>query len=289
MNYLLHLLILIEIYLMLALSLNLMVGYTGLLTLAHAAFYGIGAYATTLLMIHGGFGFVPALVFAVCIAVVLSLLISIAAWRFRGDYFVLATLAFQVIVFSILNNWIDVTQGSFGIPDIPRPSILGMRFDSLTSLATLGLILAISITAFLALAYRSPFGRTLQAIRDDEIAATSLGKDLMSFKIRSVALASGCAAVAGAFYATYVTFIDPTSFTTEASVLLLSMVVIGGTGNLRGPIVGATFLVLIPELLRFFAVPDSLAANLRMIIYGLLLIVIMRFRPQGIAGTYRFD
>jgi branched-chain amino acid transport system permease protein len=164
-----------------------------------------------------------------------------------------------------------------------------MRIDSLASFAALGFMLALSVTALLALAYRSPFGRTLQAIRDDEIAATSLGKNVVSFKMRSVALASGCAAVAGAMYATYVTFIDPTSFTTEESVLLLSMVVIGGTGNLKGPIVGSALLVLIPELLRFLAVPDSVAANLRMILYGLLLIVIMRFRPQGIAGKYRFD
>lgn len=289
MNYLLHLLIITEIYLMLALSLNLMIGYTGLLTLAHAAFYGIGAYATTLIMIHTGFGFLPALLSAVGIAVALSFLISSAALRFRGDYFVLATLAFQVIVFSILNNWISVTRGTYGIPDIPRPSLLGVEISSLFSFAVLGLGLSIVIAAILALAYHSPFGRTLQAIRDDEIAATSLGKNVISFKMRSVALASACAAVAGALYATYVTFIDPTSFTTEESVLLVSMVVIGGTGNLKGPVVGSVLLVLLPELLRFLAVPDSLAPNLRMIIYGLLLIVIMRFRPQGIAGSYRFE
>ncbi|MBS1790501.1 MAG: branched-chain amino acid ABC transporter permease [Acidobacteria bacterium] len=289
MNYLLHLIIIIELNLLLTCSLNIMVGYTGLLTLAHAAFYGVGAYITALLMVNLGFGFLPSLIFAVIGCVSLSVLISLASLRFRGDFFILTTLALQVILFRILYNWTEVTQGPYGITNIPKPRILGMDFNSLESFSLLGFLLTTIVVGLLILILRSPFGRTLQAIRDDELAAIALGKSVMSFKVRSVSFASGCAAIAGALYATYITFIDPTSFTKEESMLMLAMVIVGGTGNIKGPIVGAFLLTLLPEFLRFLAIPDSLSANLRIIIYGLSLIVMMRFRPAGIAGKYQFE
>jgi len=289
MNYLLHLLVLLELYVILAMSLNLMVGYTGLVTLAHAAFYGIGAYISTLLMVNYGFDFLLSLIFSIAVASVLSFLISFSSLRFRGDYFILVTLAFQIIVFTVLYNWVDVTRGPYGIPGIPKPIIFGWQVDTLVSFSAFGFVLMLIVFAMLTVIFRSPFGRTLQAIRDDELAVTALGKDITSFKVRSVAIASTCAAVAGTLYATYVTYIDPTSFTLNESILLLSMVIVGGTGNIKGPIVGAIVLVLLPELLRFLAIPDSVAANLRLIIYGLLLILLMLFRPQGIAGKYQFE
>ena len=289
MNYLLHLVVLLELYMILALSLNLMVGYAGLVTLAHAAFYGIGAYVSTLLMVNFGFDFLSSLIVALAVASLLSFLISFSSLRFRGDYFILVTLALQIIVFTILYNWVDVTRGPFGIPGIPKPDILGVKIDSLVSFSIFGFVLMLTILGMLAVLLRSPFGRTLQAIRDDELAVTALGKKVTSFKVRSVAMASMCAALAGTLYATYVTYIDPTSFTLNESILLLSMVIVGGTGNIKGPIAGAIVLVLLPELLRFFVIPDSIAANLRLIIYGLLLIILMLFRPQGIAGKYRFE
>lgn len=289
MNYFFHLAVLIEIYLILSLSLNLMVGYTGLLSLAHAAFYGIGAYITTLLMVNFGINFFSSMFIAIVGATTLSLLISYASLRFRGDYFILSTLAFQIIVFAILYNWIEVTRGPYGIPNIPKPSLFDVKIDSLLSFSILGLIITAIIIWMLRTVLKSPFGRILQAIRDDEVATASLGKKVISYKIRSVAIASACAAIAGSIYATYITYIDPTSFTLNESMLMLSMVIVGGTGNVRGPIIGAFILVLLPELLRFLAIPDTVAANLRLIIYGLLLILMMRFRPQGIAGSYRFE
>lgn len=289
MNYLLHLIVLIELYLMLGLSLNLMVGYTGLLTLAHAAFYGIGAYVTALLMVNAGFGFLMALLLSVAVAIVLSLLVSVASLTFRGDHFILTTLAFQVLVFSVLYNWVDITRGPFGIAKIPKPVFAGIKIESPQAYAILGLAVMLIVIGFLALVYRSPFGRSLRAVREDELAAIALGKRAASLKMRSVAIASGCAAIAGGLYATYITFIDPTSFTTEESILMLSMVIVGGTGNFKGPLVGAILLILLPELLRFTIIPDSIAANVRLIVYGVLLITLMRFRPQGIAGEYRFD
>lgn len=289
MNYFLHLMILVELYVMLGLSLNLMVGYTGLLTLAHAAFYGIGAYVTALLMVNLHFGFLPATFVAVLVAVLLSTIVSLASLRFSGDYFIVATLAFQVLVFTVLYNWVNVTRGPFGISNIPKPAFGPIVIDSLPSFAVFGLIVTLLILGFLTLVFRAPFGRTIQAIRDDEIAAETLGKNVISFKMRTVALASGCAAIAGALYATYVTFIDPTSFTVGESILMLSMVIVGGTGNIKGPVVGAGLLILFPELLRFLSISSSAAANIRLIIYGTLLVVLMQFRPRGIAGTYEFQ
>lgn len=289
MNYLLHLVVLLEFYIILALSLNLMVGYTGLVTLAHAAFYGIGAYISTLLMVNYGFDFHSSLIIAVSGATLLSFLISSSSLRFRGDYFILVTLAFQIIVFTILYNWVDVTRGPYGIPGIPKPDIFGIKIDSLVSFSIFGFVLMLIVLVMLIVIFRSPFGRTLQAIRDDELAVTALGKEVFSFKLRSVAIASVCAAVAGTLYATYVTYIDPTSFSLNESILLLSMVIVGGTGNIKGPISGAILLVLLPEFLRFLAIPDSVAANVRLIIYGFLLIILMRYRPQGIAGRYQFE
>lgn len=131
MNYIYHIFILINIYSILALSLNLLVGYTGLLSIAHAAFYGIGAYITTLFMANFMLGFIPALIFGCLGATVLSLIIAFASLRFRGDYFVLASLAFQIIVYTILYNWIDFTRGPYGIPGIPKPAIFGIEITSL--------------------------------------------------------------------------------------------------------------------------------------------------------------
>jgi branched-chain amino acid transport system permease protein len=289
MNYLLHIIVLLEIYLIISLSLNLMIGYTGLLSLAHAAFYGIGAYISTLLMVNAGWDFLPALIAAISGALILSLFISYASILFKGDYFILITLAFQIIIFSILYNWVSVTRGPYGIPGIPKPIIATITIDSLVSFAIFGLLCAIIILLVLTFILRSPFGRTLKTIRDDELAASALGKNIFSYKIKSVAIASGCAAFAGALYATYITYIDPTSFNLNESILMLSMVIVGGTGNIKGPLVGAVILILLPEVLRFVAIPDSFAANVRLIIYGLLLIILMYYRPQGIAGNYKFE
>ena len=289
MNYVYHLLILINIYAILALSLNLLVGYTGLLSLAHAAFYGIGAYVTTLLMVKLGLTFLPALVIGILVAMGLSLIVALASLRFRGDYFVLASLGFQVIVYTILYNWASVTHGPYGIPGIPKPSLFGVKIATMLAFLIFSLIIALIVFLILYRLMAAPFGRALQAIRDDELAALTLGKDVARFKMKSFVLASGFAAVSGALYATYVTYIDPTSFNIAESILLVSMIIVGGTGNVKGPLIGAVVLILLPEALRFLSIPSTVAPQIRLIIYGTLLILMMQFRPQGIAGQYQFD
>ncbi|HEY3329279.1 MAG TPA: branched-chain amino acid ABC transporter permease [Capsulimonadaceae bacterium] len=297
MNYELHLLVYFAIYVIVALSLNIVVGYCGLITLSHASYFAIGAYACSLAMLKLHWAFFPATLLGVSISAVLSLALSIPSWRFKGDQFVLVSLVVQVVILSLLNNWTNprfefgtlqnLTNGSFGIVGIPRPSLFGTTLDTIPSMAILAvtLMLGCGLLAFLLKA--SPWGRLLKCIRDDELAARGLGKNVRMAKVQALAIACGMAAVAGALYATYVGYIDPSAAGIDQSILMLCYVIVGGVGNFRGPIVGVFVLLAIPEALRFAHVPDASAANLQLIAYGALLITLMHVRPQGLAGEYR--
>ena len=288
MNYIYHLLIYLDIYIIIAMSLNLLMGYGGLLQIAHAAYYGIGAYVTALLMVKLGWGFIPAIILSSIVSGILSLLVSLPAWRFKGDYFVMLSLSVQVAIYSLLYNWTDLTNGPFGITSIQRPVILGYKFDTIHSIFLLSTGFAVLCGAIMFILLNSPWGRALKAMRDDELAARGLGKNTRLLKLQAFLIACSMVAVSGGLYATYVSYIDPTSFTLDESILMISMVIIGGTGNFRGPIVGALILIAIPEILRFLHIPDTIAANVRLLAYGLLLIIIVHLRPQGLAGEYRF-
>jgi branched-chain amino acid transport system permease protein len=299
MSYFLHLFIYFNINAIVALSLNLLMGYCGLLTLAHAGYFALGSYAYALATVKLGWGFFPAVGLGVVLAAVMSLAISLPAIRFKGDFFVLVSLAVQTLLFSLLYNWStpgaeigtwqNLTNGSFGISNIPRPNLWGWQLDSIESMAGLAFVTAILCGAIVWLLLSSPWGRLLKVIRDDELAARGLGKNTKLAKIQAVAIACGLAAVAGALYAAYVNYIDPSTASLDESILMTCMVLVGGVGNFRGPLVGAFVLLAIPEALRFAAIPDAVAANIRLGLYGLLLVVMMRFRPQGIAGDYRID
>lgn len=289
MSYALHLLILLGIYLLVAASLNLLIGYAGLLQVAHAAYYGVGAYTASLLTMKLGVAFLPAVALGGLTAALLSLFVSLPAWRFRGDAFVLMSLSVQVVLFAGFYNWVDLTGGPFGLSAIPKPAIYGIELATRSSICVAYGVMVALCVGMLALLKRSPFGRCLQAIRDDELASRSLGIPARRLKVEAFAIASALVGVAGAMYAAYATYIDPTSFSMDESILMLSMVIVGGTGNVRGPLVGALTLIAIPEILRFAALPDAVAASVRLLAYGLLLVMLMRLRPQGLAGRYRFE
>jgi len=288
MNYIMHIIIMINIYIILTISSNLLVGMTNLLSLGQAAFYGIGAYFTIFCLMILHLPLIPTLLISMGMTALFSLLLALPSIRLKGDYFVLATLGFQLIVYTILYNWVSLTRGSFGIPGIPAPKLFGLIEISgiIPFLIFSFIMVGFTIFIFLKL-INSPFGRVLKGIRDDELSVLSLGRNVTVFKIRVFVIASGFIAIAGFIYATYVTYIDPTSFTLDESIFILSALLIGGTGNIKGPIAGSVFVIILPELLRFVGLPDSMAANLRQIIYGLLLIILMRFRPQGLAGNYQ--
>ncbi len=239
-------------------------------------------------MVNLGLAFLPSLLASALISGILSLLISLPAWRFKGDYFVILSLSVQVALFSIMYNWTGLSNGPFGITGISNPVILGNRFVTLDNIFMLfsGLTIICGLIIFILL--RSPWGRVLKAMRDDELAARGLGKNTRLLKLQAFFTASAFIAVAGGMYASYVSYIDPTSFTLDESILMLSMVIIGGTGNFKRPIVGAITLIAIPEILRFLQLPDPIAANVRLLSYGLLLIIMVHIRLQGLAGEYRF-
>jgi branched-chain amino acid transport system permease protein len=272
----------------LAISLDLVAGQLGILSVAQAAFYGLGAYTSALLALRLDASFLVGFLVGMAVAAVVSLVVSLPSLRLQDDYFVIATFGFQVILFSVLNNWKSLTNGPLGIPGIPQPTILGWRIH--THLEFLILVIAFGAFAY-AVVWRiatSPSGRVLRAIREDEVFARSLAKNTLGFKIIAFAVSAALAAMAGSLYAHYITYIDPTSFTVMESILILSMVIIGGAGSHWGPLVGAFLLVTLPEALRFIGLPSSVAANLRQIFYGALLVIMMMFRPRGLVGRYGF-
>lgn len=299
MGYLVHLFIYLDIYIVVALSLNLVVGYCGMLTLAHAAYYAVGGYVYALLALQLGWGFLPATVVAALVACLLSLALSLPAWRLKGDFFVLASLAVQTLIFSLIYNWSDpnaplgswrnLTNGPFGIVGIPKASVVGVTFSRPSTF----IWFATAVTALCAfVVWRlkgSPWGRVLVSMREDELAARSLGKNTRMLKVQALAISCALVAVAGALYAAHISYLDPSSASLDESILMLSMVIVGGVGNFRGPIVGALILIVLPELLRFAQLPDATAANLRLAIYGLMLVLMMHFRPQGLSGEYRIS
>ena len=289
MEYLLHILIIVAIYTILAVSLDLLCGHTGLLSIAQAAFFALGAYTSALLAVRCGASFPAATLAGMGVAILISLVVSLPSLRLRDDYFIIATFGFQMILFSIFNNWISLTRGPLGIPGIPTPVIFGWHVKSHAEFLAVAALLAGVAFAVTWRITSSPFGRVLHAIREDEVFAKAFGKNTLYFKITTCAVSAALAAIAGSFYAHYITYIDPSSFTVMESILIISMVIIGGAGSLWGPLMGAVVLVTLPEALRFVGLPSAVAANLRQIIYGSLLVVMMMFRPRGLVGKYGFS
>lgn len=287
MEYLIHLAILFAIYVPLAVSLNLVVGYTGLLSVTHAAFYGVGAYATTLLMVNQGWSFLPALVLAMVISGIVALVFGLILSRFRDDYYALVSFGFNIIVYSILLNWEELTRGPLGIPGIPRPEIFGFEFNSNFSFLILSLILSGLVYLASAGIVKSSFGRVLKGIREDEKVLGVFGYNTKIFKLVIFTLTAGMAGLAGGLFATYITFIDPSTFGLNESVFILAIIILGGVANLRGSVAGALFLILLPEILRFVGFPTDIAAQMRQVVYGGLLVFLMLYRPQGLLGEYR--
>ena len=281
MEYLLHLLILVGIYVMLSQSLNLSAGFGGMISLAHAGFYGVGAYTAALLAVHYHVSFLLVLPVAMLFCGCLALIVSAIALRTIDDYFIICTLGIQVIVFSLMNNWMSLTKGPLGIPGIPGISLFGVAVESKWAFLLLTFALAALIFWFLHKLTGSAFGRTLRALSEDEIFTQSLGKNVYLSKVTAFTVGAMLAAIPGVLYAHYISYIDPTSFTVEESIFILSIVIIGGMRNLWGSILAAAFLVFLPEFLRFVGMPNAIAANMRQIIYGGILIVMMFRYSRG--------
>lgn len=287
MPYVIHLLILISIWAILGISLNLVVGYTGLLSVTQAAFFGVGAYATAILLTTTGFNFWVSLLVGMIASGVIALAIGFVLSKFRDDYYALASFGFNIIVFSIFLNWEELTRGPLGIPGIKRPELFGFSFSDNIPFLVLSLVVAVLVFLFARWLTTSSFGRVLKAIREDEKALQVFGYRTLYFKLTIFVIAGMLAAIAGSLFASYITFIDPSSFVLMESIFMLSMIILGGLANNKGSIVGATVLILLPEILRFVGLPSDIAAQMRQAIFGLLLILLMLYRPQGIIGEFK--
>ena len=282
MDYVLYVTSLVAVYGVLTVSLNLVVGYTGVLSVAHAAFMGIGAYTTALLLVDGGVNFFFTLPVGVAIAGAVSAALAASTLRLKGDYYIIGSFGFQVIMYSIFLNWIGLTKGPFGIRSIPKPRAFGFAFDdparfAMLALAFLGVCLWVARRVG-----ESPYGKVLRAIREDEVGAASIGKDVRRYKVSIFVVSAMLASIGGSLYAGLISYVDPFAFTVNESIFLQALVIIGGAGNVYGSVVGAAVLIVLPEVLRFFDVPASVASPIREILYGTLMILFLRFRPKGL-------
>lgn len=277
-----NLIILGSIFSILSVSLNLTMGYTGLFNLGHAAFFAIGAYVSALLALGLGMPFWVCIIAAALFAALFGFLLGFPTLRLRGDYLALGTLGFAFIVEAVLKNWTDVTRGPLGLPGIPRPEL----FSSIEMYMLLALVFLAATILITHRIVNSPFGRVLKSIREDETAAQTLGKNTVRYKMIVLTTSAFFAGIAGSLYAHYITFIDPTSFSLPVLILLLSAVIIGGLGNIRGAVAGAFLLILLPEPLRFIGLPSNLVGAGRQMIYAVLVLVILLKRPQGIFGEH---
>ena len=286
--YFIHLLILIGIYIILAISLQLAVGFTGLLNLGHIAFYCIGAYISALLSLVG-WPWWLCLLLAGIGAMFFGFLLSVPTNKLKGDYLALATLGFSFVIYVVALNWTSLTRGPLGLPGIPKPSLFGFTFSSNISFLILTFFIALISYFLIKRIVASPFGRVLEAVRDDELATRVLGKNTFKMKSYALGISAFFAGIAGSLYAHYITFIDPSSFTILQLIPVLAIVIIGGLASLKGTMVASIILVLLPEPLRFIGFPSSIVGPARQIIYALLLLFILIYKPKGFSGKVELE
>jgi branched-chain amino acid transport system permease protein len=267
---------------MLAIGLDFVLGFAGQLNLGQSAFFGIGAYVSTLLIMRLGLPFWVAFVCGVAASAASGMALSLFAVRLRGHYLAIASLGFAVITYQVLLNWISLTQGPLGIyaiappPPLALPGLPAIDFSNLANLFYL--VAAFALAAYLLLdqLVRSPIGETLTAIREDEVSAASLGIDCRAWKVFAFGVGSAVAGGAGCFYASFVGTLVPDAFFITESFNVLAMVIVGGMGTLSGPVCGAILLTILPELLRGIG-------DLRLVVYGVTLTLVVLFMPGGIA------
>lgn len=265
----------IGIFVLLALSLNIIAGYAGQSSIGHAAFFGIGAYTSAVLTSSLGVNFWLSLPIAFVVTGLIGALLGLASMRVKEDFLAITTIGINFVVVAIF-QYAPIFGASLGM-SVSKPSIFGVKMDNLMFLVLVGALI-VAMIIFMRIIEKSWFGLALASIRNDEAAASSLGVNIVKFKVLAFAIGTAVAGLAGGVYAHYMTFIYSSDFAFLVSISILSMVVIGGIGTIRGPIVGAIILGIAPELFRFIS-------DYRMIVYGGLLVLMMLFQPQGIVGN----
>lgn len=274
--YLLHLAILAGIYIILTVSINLIIGYAGQVSLGHAAFYGIGAYTSALMSLNWHLPFPLAALSAILVAGACGLALGLPTLRLKEDYLAIVTLGFGVIVDLVFLN-LEITGGPDGLAGIPSPRFLGISFRPAAVYLVLVFVAVLLVLVFTYRLVNSYHGRALRAIRDHEVTAQVMGINTPAYKIIIFTLAAGLAGLAGSLYAHYITFINPETFGLHTSILILTMAVLGGMGSMAGSVLGAVILTALPEALRQFQAYQDL-------VYGALLVGLLIWRPEGILG-----
>lgn len=277
-DYYMDILVMTGIYIILALGLNVIVGFAGLLNLGYAAFYAIGAYTYAILNTKMGLGFWTVLPISCTLTALAGLLLAIPSLRLRGDYLAIATLGFGEMTRIVLNNWDSLTNGPNGISGISPPTLFSFSFGDITSFYYLVLFMVFLTILIIKRIQNSRIGRAWFAIREDEIAASAIGIDVFRYKLYAFVFGTFWAGIAGTLFAGKMQFVSPESFTFMESILILSMIILGGIGNIYGVIVGAFLLILIPELLRETQL-------YRMLLLGIGLVLLMIFKPKGLFGS----
>ena len=281
--YITILLTVIGIYIILSASLNLAIGYTGLLNLGHVAFFGIGAY-TSAILTKMGVPFIIALLLSGLIASIFGYLLVRATNRLKGDYLALATLGFSYVIYAVMINWRSLTNGALGISGIQYPSVFGIQITTDIGYLIFVAIICIITILILKRIINSPFGRLLEATRDDEVGLRVLGKSTFGIKYKVMMISAFFAGIAGSLFAHYIHYIDPSMFLLTEIILMLTIVIVGGLASLKGSIIAVFLILIIPELLRFMSLPSTILGPLRQMIYAAILIGILLYKPRGLFG-----
>jgi branched-chain amino acid transport system permease protein len=291
LNFLLLILIYTGLYAMLALGQNMITGYTGMLSLCQAGFFAIGSYVTAILTVNYGFNFWLTIPIAGLLAAVSGLLVGLPTLRLKGDYLAIATLGFGEIIRNVLLNWDSLTRGPMGINGIPMPSIFGITINPYQKWGYLVLVWLFVGFFFLLLRRltRSRMGRALEAIREDEIAAFAMGIHVTKYKVWAFIVGAFVAGSAGSLQAAFTLSVTPNTFTFMVSVMVLCMVVLGGMGNHKAVIFGALIIQLAAEFPRLLGISSTVPPQFKQILFGLVLVIMMIYRPQGIIGRASND
>lgn len=275
--YLLHIAVITGIYVVLAQSLNLVLGYCGLLSLATPAFFGVGAYIATLLALRFGWDTSATLALAAAGGLVTGVVIGFPSLRVSRHAFVIVTLAATLLLQLVALNWEDVTRGSLGLPNIPAAHFLGAPIAERVQWYYVSVLAAVCAVALTWLLVTSRFGRAMLAVRDNEQLALACGIDAFRTRLFAFCVSGALAAIAGGLYAHFITYIDPGVFGFSVTETLLIMVILGGAGTLWGPVAGALVFTALPELLR-------LTPDLRSFLYGAILLAIVLYKPRRLLG-----
>ncbi len=278
--YQLQIAVMIGIFALLALSLNVLSGFAGMISLGQAGFFLIGSYTSAILSTRFGMPFAISLLAATTLTALSGMLLAVPAMKLSGHFLAVITIAFGLILHVLAINLEFITNGVSGISGIPRPAIGPWSLKS--DLSYYFFVLAIlALVCLLVSAYvRSGYGRALRALKDDEVAAGCMGVNVNVAKIHAFVISAGIAGLAGCLYAHYVRYINPESFTLDISIRILIMVVIGGIGSIFGSIIGAFTVYILPESLRFLN-------DYYYLVFGFVIIVLMLFLPQGLVSLIR--